>query len=228
MPRDINVLVGRRVELYLDARGDAFDKVGFFLTKAQTHLMETAPGDIIELRNQDFDFTKIDGRYSKIDAVLIQSRGSKPRDENGAEAECERCASGKGPFKGCVRLVDYAGGGGCCGNCRWHDQASLCDFYYDGESYIRVSSQSPDKTVSTKSGREVKKPERQGIVTHIEVPEFWELARGRTDSKVAKTRHHRSRRGVMRRGGNVGSAVPSQRLFADQTEDDPEMKVELD
>ena len=225
MAPNIDALVGRRVETYLDMRHDALTKAGIYLNDTQTELMLRQVGAIVELRDPDFDFASIALRHSKIDAVLIQSRGSKPQDENGLNVECERCSKGRGPFKFCIRVKGHTGGGGAYGNCRWHHQSSGCDFYYEDDGYTRIASLSPERPHATKSGREVKKPERSGMIADSGVPEVTSCTRRQKNNRAMATRSRESRRGrglgLARRGGNLRLSGTSQRAPVTDPETDP-------
>ncbi|SMY20757.1 unnamed protein product [Zymoseptoria tritici ST99CH_1A5] len=103
-----------------------------------------------EESDRAFSFTSIDNRKSKIDALLIQSRGTIVPDAE----ECERCKSQPGPFEHCMRWKGYFYN--CCGNCKWHDMANSCELDKRFEPVKDLPPPVPERT--TKSGRKVQAP----------------------------------------------------------------------
>ncbi|SMR62570.1 unnamed protein product [Zymoseptoria tritici ST99CH_1E4] len=85
---------------------DTLVKAGYNLNPEQLEAMRKKAGRLISIRffgeesDRAFSFTSIDNRKSKIDALLIQSRGTIVPDAE----ECERCKSQPGPFEVCSSI----------------------------------------------------------------------------------------------------------------------------
>lgn len=76
-------------------------------------------------------------RPSYINAMLIQSRGV-------VSGPCDRCQRSLRPFLECRRVPGRFGG--CCGNCKWPDQAARCTERDndDDDDVVVISSDSSD------------------------------------------------------------------------------------
>ncbi|SMR50844.1 unnamed protein product [Zymoseptoria tritici ST99CH_1A5] len=135
---------------------DTLVKAGYNLNPEQLEAMRKKAGRLISIRffgeesDRAFSFTSIDNRKSKIDALLIQSRGTIVPDAE----ECERCKSQPGPFEHCMRWKGYFYN--CCGNCKWHDMANSCELDKRFEPVKDLPPPVPERT--TKSGRKVQAP----------------------------------------------------------------------
>ncbi|SMY30042.1 unnamed protein product [Zymoseptoria tritici ST99CH_1A5] len=135
---------------------DTLVKAGYNLNPEQLEAMRKKAGRLILIRffgeesDRAFSFTSIDNRKSKIDALLIQSRGTIVPDAE----ECERCKSQPGPFEHCMRWKGYFYN--CCGNCKWHDMANSCELDKRFEPVKDLPPPVPERT--TKLGRKVQAP----------------------------------------------------------------------
>ncbi|SMR58986.1 unnamed protein product [Zymoseptoria tritici ST99CH_1E4] len=133
------------------------EDTGYNLNPEQLEAMRKKAGRLISIRffgeesDRAFSFTSIDNRKSKIDALLIQSRGTIVPDAE----ECERCKSQPGPFEVSLHALEgyfY----NCCGNCKWHDMANSCELDKRFEPVKDLPPPVPERT--TKSGRKVQAP----------------------------------------------------------------------
>ncbi|SMR60708.1 unnamed protein product [Zymoseptoria tritici ST99CH_1E4] len=151
-PQHIKLIEGDKINV----TEDTLVKAGYNLNPEQLEAMRKKAGRLISIRffgeesDRAFSFTSIDNRKSKIDALLIQSRGTIVPDAE----ECERCKSQPGPFEHCMRWKGYFYN--CCGNCKWHDMANSCELDKRFEPVKDLPLPVPERT--TKSGRKVQAP----------------------------------------------------------------------
>lgn len=68
---------------------------------------------------------------------------------------------------------------GCCGNCKWNDQAGECDKYKRNDRPVDLLT--PPEPVQTRVGRESKRPVRYGVVEDPKAEESKKMYKARKE-----------------------------------------------
>ncbi|KAL2036860.1 hypothetical protein N7G274_010403 [Stereocaulon virgatum] len=153
-----SLLLDNEGKKWLDCSNESLK---LFLTYPSHHeLMQFSGGRDVELRTgEEPERWGNERDRTLIEALLIQSRGSKNR------AACGRCVRGLGPFEGCRSVGGWFDG--VCGNCKRGGNGMACTLNKEGRALSGELESGIAKDWRPKSDRgpgkrEITIPERFG------------------------------------------------------------------